>query len=219
MNKKPPYLKLSAMEKTKIIVRPESGNLWWGIYGICEKVGWEDLNLFYENEERIGGVCLNGKDYLRDGIEQLLEDPEEQDYVEAIEKYLNDNKCYYWYFYDDEHDEDFYEVPYTAPKNEKGIKPRFLDIWHPDERIGLSTIDSGVKAFAKEHLGLEYCEIKIQNVESYEDSLKSFKENEKLLFGTESKARIKFSDELVEDLSRHWGKSKEEVLKKLESAI
>jgi len=206
------------MKKNKIIVRPESANLWWGIYGFCEKNGWEDLNLFNENDKRIGGVCLNGKGYLRAGLDDLKNDPEEKEFVVAIEKYLADNKCHYWYYYDDKDDEDFYEVPYLAPKNKKGVKPRFMDIWHPDEGIGISTINSAIEVWAKEHLGIEGCDIEIQNEESFEDSLKSFKEEEELFRG-DSKVEVKFADELIEELSQHWKKPKGEVLKKLENSI
>ena len=206
------------MKKNKIIVRPESANLWWGIYGFCEKIGWEDLNLFYKNDERIGKVCLNSKNYLRAGLDDLKNDPEEKEFVDTIEKYLVDNKCHYWYYYDDKDDKDFYEVPYFAPQNDKGVKPRFMDIWHPDDRIGISTIETGVKAFAKKHLRIDDCEIEIQNGESFEESLRSFKENEEF-FGGDSKVKVSFSDELIEELSKHWKKPKEEVLKKLEESI
>lgn len=206
------------MKKNRIIVRPESANLWWGIYGFCEKIGWEDLNLFYENEERIGGICLNCKGYLRDGLDDLKNDPEEKEFVEAIEKYLADNKCHYWYYYDDKDDEDFYEVPYLAPRNKKGVKPRFMDIWHPDEGIGLLTIESAIRIWAKEHLEIEECEIEIQNEESFEESLKSFRENEEL-FGGESKVEIKFDEGLIDELSQYWEMSRDEVLNKLENSI
>jgi len=105
-----------------------------------------------------------------------------------------------------------------APKNDKGVKPSFIEIWHPDEGIGISTIETGVKAFAKKHLGIEDCDIEIQNEESFEESLKSFKENEGL-FGGDSKVEVKFADELIEELSQLWKKPKEEVLKKLENSI
>ena len=192
------------MNKQKIIVKPESANLWWGIYGFCEKVGWEDLNLFYENEERIGGVCLNTKAYLRNAIPDLKKDPEEVFFLNAIENYLLDDKCHYWYYYDiDREDEAFYEVPYKAPKNEKGIKPRFMDIWHPDEGISLSTIESAVNDFIQKHLDIDEYEIEIQNIVSLEESFESFKENEDL-FGGETPVGITFTDELIEELSNEW---------------
>lgn len=202
----------------KIIVRPESADLWWGIYGFCEKTGWEDLNLFYENDERIGGVCLNTKAYLRTALEDLKNSPGQEDFVDLIEQYLADNKCHYWYYYDDKNSDDFYEVPYTAPKNDKGVKPRFMDIWHPDEEIGLSTIETGVKTWAKQHLNIEDCEIEIQNEVPFEESLESFKEAEEL-FGDGSNIDIKFADELVDELSQYWKKPKDEVLKVLENSI
>jgi hypothetical protein len=202
------------MDKQKIIVRPESSNLWWGIYGFCEEVGWEDLNLFYENNERIGGVCLNTKAYLRDALQYLREDPEEKEFIEAIESYLMDSQCHYWYYYDDKNDADFYEVTYNAPQNKQGIKPRFTDIWHPDEGIRLSTIKSAVSTFALDHLEIANCQVEIQNGESLEEALNSFDEHKKL-FGGETPIKISFSDDLIKELAEHWQLSEELVLKKL----
>lgn len=199
------------IEKVKIKVRPISANFRWGVYGFCEKAIWEDLEIFYKNDVRIGGVCLNCKTYLKDGLENLKEKPEEKEFAIAIEKYLSDNKCHYWYYYNNEFDEDFYEVPYNAPKNEKGEKPRFTDIWHPDKKIGISTVITGIQDFARVHLNIFDCEVEIFDTESYETSLKSFEENEKT-FGEESKLEITFSDELIAELSTIWKKSEEEVL-------
>ena len=98
------------------------------------------------------------------------------DFVKAIEEYLADNKCHYWYYYGNRNDDDFYEVTYSAPKDEKGVKPRFMDIWHPDEGIVLSTIESAIKNWAKDHLAIEDCEIEIQSKVSFEEALKLFKE-------------------------------------------
>ena len=80
------------------------------------------------------------------------------------------------------------------------------------------TIESAIKTWAKDHLRIVDCEIEIQNEESFEDSFKSFKENEEL-FGSDSKVEVKFADELIEELSLRWQKSKDEVLKKLENSI
>lgn len=202
---------------TKIIVRPESENLWWGVYGFCEKTGWEDLNLFDENEELIGRVCLNSKSYLRAEVDNLKNIHEEKEFVEAIEKYLADNKCHYWYYYN-ENDEGSHEISYLAPENNKGLKPIFMDIWHLDERIGISTINSAIKTWAKKHLGIKDCDVKIHNEDSVEHSLKTFIENEEL-FGSDSKIEMKFTDELIEDLSLYWKKPKDDVLQKLKNSI
>jgi len=206
------------MQNKKIIVKTQSSNLWWGIYGFCEKAGWEDLSLNFENEETIVRVCLNSKSYLRAGIEDLRNDNEDRDFVEAIENFLEDNKCHYWYYYNDREDKDFYEVPYDAPLNSIGVKPCFMDIWHPDEGIGISTIRSAVKSFAKQYLKLDNCEIEIDGIVPIDESLKSFKENEEL-FGGNSKVEIKFTDELIEDLSQYFKKTKEEILIRLNNSI
>lgn len=205
------------MKNNKIIVRTESSNLWWGIYGFCDKTGWEDLNLFDENNELIGGVCLNAKSYLQTEMESLRDDIEEKKYVEAIENYLEDNTCHYWYYYNN-HNEEVPEVPYTAPLNAKGAKPRFIDIWHPDKGIGISTIKTGVKAFAKRHLGIENCKVEVKCGETFEESIKSFRQNEEMQ-GRSTGTFVKFTDELVNELSKYWKKTAEEVLEKLKNSM
>lgn len=206
------------VDKRKIIVRSTSSNLWWGIYGFCEKAGWEDLKLYYENDERICVVSLNTKAYLRAALEDLRKDPDLKDFTIAVEKYLADDKCHYWYYYDDRDDEDFYEVPFVTPKNEKGIKPRFFEIWHPDESIGLSTIRSAITAFASVHLGINDCVIEFRNIEAFDESLRSYNENEKL-FESKSGVKISFDDDMINELSELWQKPREEVLKKLKQSI
>ena len=202
----------------KLIVKPTSSNLWWGIYGLTEKIGWEDLSIFYKSGQRIGGVCLNTKQYLRAGLDDLREEPEEAGFVKAVESYLKDDQIHYWYYYDKRESKDFYEVPYKAPKNSEGVKPRFLDIWHPHEAIGISTIKSAVKEFAKKFLEINDCHIQIENIEEFEESIKTFEEEEKL-FGSDNPMKIGFTPELIGELSILWNKSEEDVLVKLKKAI
>lgn len=200
-----------------IIVKTESCNLWWGIYGFCDKTGWEDINLYSESGEKIGGFCLNTKSYLRAGLEDLEKRPEERDFVDATIKYLNDDTYHYWFYYDKPSDEDFYEVSFSAPSNIDGIKPRYIDVWHPDEKIDISTIESGASNFINRFLGFKDYEILIERM-SIEEALDEYKEHVKLFEGSDE-AVIKFSDELIEELSILWKKPENEVLKRLNESL
>jgi hypothetical protein len=201
-----------------LTVKPTSSNLWWGIYGLTEKIGWEDLNIFNANGEKIGFVCLNSRQYLRAELADLRNNPEDIAHATAIEVHLREIQISYWYYYDTEGSEDFYEVPYKAPKNPAGINPSALEIWHPHETIGISTIESAVKAFAKTFLDINDCQVKIENVEAFEKSVKSFRENE-VLFSGDHPIEIEFSKELISELSTLWKKPKEEVLLRLKKSI
>lgn len=206
------------MGPIKIIVSASSANFWWGVYGLTEKAGWEDLSLFYDTGERIGGVCLQSKGYMRDCLPELKNDPSEIVFVKAIEIYLVDNKCHYWYYYDDKGSKDFYEVPYEAPQNSAGVKPRFIDIWHPDEDIDLKTIENAVAEFAKTFLKKESCIVEFEDIESIADSVKSFLEHQHF-FGKKNTIDIVFSDKVVLELSQHWELPKEQVIEKLKQSI
>ncbi len=200
-----------------IIVKTESCNLWWGIYGFCDKSGWEDLNLYYESGEKIGRFCLNTKSYLRAGLKDLEKHPEERDFVDAIIKYLNDDTYHYWFYYDNPNDKDFYEVPFSAPTNKEGIKPRYLDIWHPDENIDISTIESGVSNFINRFLGFTDYKIEIERMD-IQEAIAEYKEHIKL-FDDSEEVKIKFSNELIDELSILWNKPENEVLQRLNDSI
>jgi len=206
------------MSQQKIIVKTESSNLWWGVYGFTEKVGWEDIELFYESGERIGYVCLNAKSYLRHSLDRLKNELDEKDFYEALQCYLTDYKCHYWFYYDKKKDEHFFEVPYEAPRNEEGTKPCLIDIWHPDESIDIETIESAISEFGSKFLKIQDCLVEVIHDVSLEEALVSFKENEER-FGGKSAHEIIFSDELVTELSSLWKMSNDDVLKKLKESI
>jgi hypothetical protein len=205
------------METTKLIVKTESANLWWGIYGICDNIGWEDLRIYNDKGKKIASLCLNTKIYLGNGMEDLKNDPNEAEFVQAIEDYLKDDKIHYWFYYNNEFDEDNYQVSYDAPRNEKGEKPRFMDIWHHHESIDLSTIKSAVENFAHQFLKLDNVEIEIEE-EPFENSLKDYKKHMEH-FGDGEEIQISFSDEVVNNLSVLWNKSKEETLATLNRSL
>lgn len=205
------------MDRVKLVVKTESANLWWGIYGFCEKTGWEDITIFTDNNEKVGQFCLNSKSYLRKGVEDLRDDTTQDKFVHAIEEYLIDSKIHYWFYYNKPSD-DFYEVSYKAPVNDKGEKPRYMEIWHPDEGIDISTIYSAVANFSITFLELDNADIQIMEGESLEESFKSYKENLKY-FGFDGHVDITFSNDLVKDLAALWKKSPEEVLDRLNKAV
>lgn len=159
------------MMTEKIIVKILSANFWWGVYGFDEKTDWEDIDLFYENGDEIGSVCLNARSYLRDGIDQLKEKESEKDFVAAIESFLAGNETQYWYYTDKSGNQLFHEVNFddTDPKR----KQQFMDIWYPVEDLDLNTVENAIKEYALKVLKIDNCIIEIENYPS-EEALKSY---------------------------------------------
>jgi len=209
------------MKKTelmKIITKNTSLNFWWGYYGLTEKIAWEDIRLFYETGEEIDMVCLNTKQYFRENIKELKEEEDCLELITAIENHLNDDKQNYWYYYDEKEDSDFKEVPYDAPINEKGIKPRSIEIWHTDEVLKLSTIKSAIEEFARQFLKIDKCQVLVEDIVSYEEAVESYMEN-KELFGNNEPMEIKFSAELISKLSKLWNTLEDNVMRRLNKGI
>jgi len=206
------------MPQNHITAKVHSANIAWGIYGLTAKCGWEDVELFLPNGERLGEVCLNGRDYLASAVEDLEKDPAEAVFLEKLKRFLADTRCYYWYFYDGPDEENPYEVSYQAPRNTAGRKPRFMEIWHPDAGIGLSTIVTGIQEWAREHFSWEDCEVKVEGLMSLTEAKESLEEHRDLLFGN-VKTKVAFDEKLIEELSQLWNLSEKEVLAKLNSAL
>ncbi|RAK62079.1 hypothetical protein [Hymenobacter edaphi] len=205
------------MNSTRILVRTTTANFWWGAYGLTNQADWEDLELCYEGGERIGRVCLNGKEYLRDALPELQADPAEKAYAAALQTYLADTGCHYWFYYDEPGSPYFYEAPYEAPRNANGVKPRFTDIWHPDERVGLATVQDAVREFARAFLGLAACEVIITEPEPLEKAVATFKGHQ-LLFNGDKPVKIHFADNVISELAEVWGITPEATLQKLQAS-
>lgn len=205
------------MNTQKIIVETISADLWWGIYGLDVKTGWEDITLFDESGEKIGWLCLCTKSYLRYVLEDLIDDEREREFTDVIKRHLSGNVCNYWFCYDEIGNDDFFEVSFDAPKNEKEIKPSYIEIFHPDEGIDIETIKSAVSTFAKDFLKIENCMVEVICDVSIEESIKSFKENQKRLGN--GNIDVLFTDELISELSERWKMEKEQVLDKLNVSI
>jgi hypothetical protein len=208
----------------KIIVRYSSYNIWWGHYDLCEKQGWEDLVLMNENKEPFAWPCLCTRDYLKGGLEIDLfedeeEDPYEPDEVDLmykadVERYMADNTIHYWYLYKEKDDPSFGEVEHEAPRNDQGFKPSYIEIWHPDDGIDVSTIISAVTDYAKVHLGEADYIVELEDFVPFEEALASFQDRVDL-----STVEMNYSDGLIEQLSELWNLSKEQALARIKKIV
>jgi hypothetical protein len=197
---------------TKIVVRTTSADLWWGIYQITSNTGWEDLYLLDENGKNLAWFCLETKSHLWASLQAEKDDLDSLDFTNAVKSYLKCNKIHYWFTYDDKNSDNFHEVDFDAPKNCDGIKPNYIEIWHPDDSISLKTIIEAVENFAQVFLKLINCEVEIEDIPTLEASIESFTTR-----GIPGK--IKFSDELIEQLSQVWNLPREGVLARLEKNL
>ncbi|MEI7635743.1 MAG: hypothetical protein WCJ37_00425 [Syntrophus sp. (in: bacteria)] len=205
-------------DEKKIITKIESYNLWWGIFGLCEKVGWEDLSLFNEKDEKLAAFCLCSKGYLLHVKETLTNDPEEKEFVEDIERFFKTGSVHFQYLYKSKDDKYFYEVPYDAPKNIDGIKPSYIEVWHPDEGIDLETIKDAVAAFCRKFLQFDnHIDIMIEEDISFEEALESFKEH--VVCCHDGDIQYKFSEDLIAELQKRWQSSREKVLEILMKSV
>jgi hypothetical protein len=187
-------------------------NYWWGIYGLTGKVGWEDINLFDKNNHeysKIAHTCICSRTYLENCLAELEEDIDEKEYTCEIKEFLNRNQTLFQYNYDKSENEDFYEVPFEAERNEKGIKPCYIETWHMSRSIDEAVIKECVILFCKKFLNSSVDEVIFKDIVSVGEATNEYIEQCELFGGG---LEMIFSDDLVKQLEVEWKKPREKVL-------
>lgn len=202
-----------------IYVEVRHFDFWWGVYGLAEKTGWEDVIMYVKKGKgfsKIEYMCLCTKSYLRNGLKSLENDSDEKEFAERIRKFIDNDEIMYHYYYDSVQDEDFYEVPFEAERNQHNIKPRSIEMWYPSQRIDYNVLEQSVKAFLKKFLDMDVLKIEYKDIVSEKDALESYIETIEQWANCKG---ITFSDELVQQLEDEWGKPQDKVLEILKSSI
>ena len=189
-------------------------DFWWGIYAFTTPTSWEDL-IFYEKQAdgfvRSGAVCVCSRTYLANGLAHVEDYPGEKDFAEKIKYFFQSNTLTYSYSYDEPEDENFYEVAFEALRNEKGVKPSYIEMWYPGDGIDTHAIESCTIAFCAKFLNKQVDRLLLKDIPSFEQAANWYKEH-LARFG-DGLIQVAFADTLVESLEEQWKIPKEEVRK------
>lgn len=199
-----------------------SCNFFWGIYGFTELSCWEDIVLYEEDKngfKRVLSTCICSKYYFQSHMDELEEDSsideEELAWTNSAKEFLLGDSIKYQYYYDKVGDQDFYEVPFEAQRNKQGIKPSYIEIWCPSDRLDVNTVENTIKEFYEDFFN-EKVLVEMKDVISIEKARDSYIEDIDLITGN---AEIRFSDQVISDVMTATGKTKEEVERLLELSI
>ncbi|MDI4645860.1 hypothetical protein [Cohnella hashimotonis] len=204
---------------TTIYVNTSSYNFWWGVYGMESLTGWEDIVLYKDSEqnEKLLALCVCTKNYLRNAVQELKDDPDEADFVQEIQTFLVNDKIVYHYFYDRPEDEDFYELPFNKlPRNAHGIYPRSLELWYPSEGIHEAVIESSVRELCREYLELDIGPVSFIEPIGKEEALKAYVEHIERFSGN---AELVFTEELIASMMNKMSITREDVVKLLDRSV
>lgn len=81
-------------------------------------------------------------DYLRD-------DPLNKEFVDKIDAFLQGDEIDYLIYYDNPEDDDFYEAPFDATKNDMRIKFFYIELLYPSDGIDEKALMKRVIHFCK----------------------------------------------------------------------
>jgi hypothetical protein len=206
------------MSKT-IYIDVRHMNFWWGVYGFSNKTDWEDV-IMYEmvntEFEKVAWTCICSRKYFESGLEDLENDPDERDLVHKIKEFLSNSDIIFHYYYSNSAEEDFYEVPYEAPRNAYDVKPSSIETWYPSDDIGIEEIERCTTEFCKKYLDIDIVEVKFKETVSRKDALESYVEDMKFF---NKHSGVTFSEELIQQLEIEWNVSKDKVLEILNRSL
>jgi len=194
-------------------------DFWWGFYGFCNNTSWEDMVLYRKwgrGYRKLAWTCICTKPYFESGLEDLRDDPDEQEFVGEIVEFLESNKIEYHYYYDKANDMDFYEVPYEAQRNENNIKPRSIETWYPSNGVDKNVLDICARAFCKQFLDIQADRVEFKKVVLFEEAFNSYIDHMKIW---EQNPEIVFSDSLIKQMENQMNIPKEKVLGILNRSI
>lgn len=180
-------------------------NFFWGLYGLTDLSSWEDINLYETNEHdsnKVFSLCICSKGYHKYHIEESKEECSEDDTVEiewikSIEDFLLRKDIKYHYCYDALGDEDFYEVPFEAKRNKHNVKPSYIEMWYPSERLSKDSVEDAIKQFYMKFHNEEIM-IEMKDMTTFEEALASYDEDKELINGD---CEVVFSDALISEMA------------------
>jgi hypothetical protein len=195
-------------------------DFWWGVYGFTSGTSWEDFILYrriFFRYKKIACFSANARSFMEDRSdeEKSDQDTSEKEFYNELHDFLKSCKIAFHYYYDNIGCEDFYEVPFDAPRNEQGIKPSSIEIWHPASGLNLQQADECIHAFNMKFLYLPICNIRWKSKPSFKKSKKAFcKDNNQT-----SNPKVVFTKELVAEMADKLNKPTEDVKKLLKKSV
>lgn len=210
------------MNEKNIVVSSSSNNFLWGYYGFCEFPSWEDFRIYHSDNDKlteIGKICVCTRNYIKYSLEVVDEaedDDDDGEYVSELRSFLESDEIRYRFYYDDINDEDFYEIPYDAPRNEIGVKPRSIELWLPYDNMDIQNCENAIKDLCLKIYKTNPTTIKFDLFEDKESAYGDFIKYEEL-FG--NGVQISFSEEVINDIKVKTDYSDEVVTRLLENSI
>lgn len=150
-----------------VFAQTESLSFWWSVYGWSPSL-WEDIYISYKDENGVSqysATTIDVKGYVKYCVGDSSEYAKDQldgfceEFNKSIDELLNAEEMFYGYYYDSPTDKDFYEVGFDAPRNENGVKPRYIVIYHPAEKIDIKVVKEAVSKYCRDFLGIPFCKV------------------------------------------------------------
>jgi hypothetical protein len=165
--------------KNKIIdtiyIKNDTVNFWWGEYNLCD-ISDEEIYIYLDKKckKRIGHVDI----YTKPTVQYILDEHDnEKDFIKKAQKFLQGDSYMYDYIYPrDLNDRLFHQVKHNAPKDSRGLKPIYIMMWYPEDKLNVSELKKCTKIFMKDAYEVDVLNVDLVSVTSYEEAKKSYEE-------------------------------------------
>ncbi len=197
-----------------VFVKTTSWNFWWSTYGFFKNDS-EDFSITYKrNGQRERNACsIMAKGRVRTLYEHRYEQICKSTVEECCEGFdmslddlLETDKIIYGYFYMDPAGPDFYEVSHEAPRNEIGVKPALVEIYHPAEKVDVKVLKEATAKYCRDFLDLPKVKVHMLGrprkgyaVKTWKEELELMKQHEEFV-ANGGKYEVRMLPQVVETL-------------------
>ncbi len=192
------------MKNIDVYVDIKHSNYWWGVHRLTCLTDWEDVAVFRKwgtGYRILFWTCISSKKYLRNNVEDLRFDIQEEVFVKDIDTFLNAEL-----------------IVYQTDPSPKGLvrKPNWIETWYPCEGIDKSIIDEIVKEICIKFHNIQTSKILYKDEVDCKSAVESYLEYQADM---QKATNVTFSEDVICELIDSTGKSRDEVMVILNRSI
>ncbi len=154
----------------EVIVETESYNFWWSVYNL-KPSSWEDIVIYVNNtgkKEKHYATTILTKQFFKYVKEHDSEEDQKEEcnpFNKNIDELIKEEKMLFGYYYDNPENSDFYEmVEIIDKRNAHGIRPSYIQIFHPAEQLTLDAVIEAVSQYCVDLLKIKPERISFKDV-------------------------------------------------------
>lgn len=166
----------------EVTIEIDSYNFWWGVYNLRPSL-WEDvtMHIYGANKEcKHYATTILTKGFFKCAKAQDSEEYQAKEcspFNKSIDYLIEEKNILFGCYYDDPNDPEFHEVAEIIyERNAQGIRPSYVQIFHPAEQLNLDTVIEAVSKYCIDLLKIKPERVSFKEIMPESEAKRSYDE-------------------------------------------